>query len=153
LRTDYSLTSFGFSFGVGYNTALTPYGNKWRLHRKLFNIAFNKQVSMAYKPMQIQKAHQVPEFNCHTSGLCQAYPDVSPVLSKMLIKILITPRFSGSVVAAIIYGYDTIPGDDPFVSKAIHIGELVLDVVTAERVALFSAFPICKFTHVPYRTS
>jgi len=94
-----------------------------------------------------------PEFDCHTSGLCQAYPDVSPVLSKMLIKILITPRFSGSVVAAIIYGYDTIPGDDPFVSKAIHIGELVLDVVTAERVALFSAFPICKFTHVPYRTS
>lgn len=129
IYADRPSVSFVESFGVGYNTALTPYGNKWRLHRKLFNIAFNKQVSMAYKPMQIQKAHQVLQ------SLIASPQDYAKHIQ----------TFSGSVVAAIIYGYDTIPGDDPFVSKAIHIGEIVLDVVTAERVALFSAFPILSY--------
>jgi len=59
LNIYYNLILFRTSFGLNYNTATIQYGNRWRLHRKMFNLTFNKQASMAYKPMQIQKVRQM----------------------------------------------------------------------------------------------
>lgn len=59
LDIDYNLILFRISFGLNYNTASLQYGNRWRLHRKMFNHSFNKQASMAYKPMQMQKVREM----------------------------------------------------------------------------------------------
>ena len=47
---------------------------------------------------------------------------------------------------AISYGYNSMPEDDPFVSKAMRHAELVINVVTTERAAIYSALPIREFT-------
>jgi len=38
-----------------------------------------------------------------------------------------------------------MPENDPFVSKAMRHAELAINVVTTERAAIYSAFPICEF--------
>ncbi|KAL4064485.1 cytochrome P450 [Scleroderma citrinum] len=116
-------------FGVDFNTGLLTYGKKWRLHRKMCNIAFNKQVSIAYQPMQLRKVQQ------------------------LLQNLIATPQdyvkyvgtFSGSVIMAITYGYDAAPENDPFVSNALRLMEIVTRMVTPVRAALFTAFPILAY--------
>ncbi|KAG6334369.1 hypothetical protein ID866_4720 [Astraeus odoratus] len=53
--------------------------------------------------------------------------------------------FSGSVIMTITYGYDAAPENDPFVSKLVGLGEIVVEVVTTERAALLSAFPFLAY--------
>lgn len=48
-------------FGMDFNSGLLPYGNKWRLHRKLFNTALNKGTARQYQPIAISKARQLIE--------------------------------------------------------------------------------------------
>ena len=46
---------------------------------------------------------------------------------------------------AVTYGYDAAPENDPFVSNATRLMEIAVSVVTPERAALHTAFPICEF--------
>ncbi|KIM59168.1 hypothetical protein SCLCIDRAFT_1032082 [Scleroderma citrinum Foug A] len=45
--------------GLDFNIAFLPYGSKWKLHRKMYHTTFNKQVTMEYKSMQIEKAYRL----------------------------------------------------------------------------------------------
>ncbi|KAG6328298.1 hypothetical protein ID866_10791 [Astraeus odoratus] len=85
----------------------------------MFHVTFNKQVSMAYKPMQMQNIH---------------HSTVSSILTLL--------RLSGSIIMAITYGYDAAPKDDPFVSKSIQLLESALRSVTPEYATLLTAFPV-----------
>ena len=49
------------SFGADFNSALLPYGDKWRLHRKVYNTTLNKQKAGQYQPLAICKARQLVE--------------------------------------------------------------------------------------------
>ncbi|KAG6334580.1 hypothetical protein ID866_4517 [Astraeus odoratus] len=108
--------------GADFMTTSLPYGDRWRLHRKMFNVAFGKKESVEYKSLQIQKARQ----------LLQNFTS-SP------------QEFSASVIMAITYGYDTIPENDPFVSKLVRFVTIIVEVVTAERAAIFTAFPFLVY--------
>ncbi|KAG6328542.1 hypothetical protein ID866_10547 [Astraeus odoratus] len=116
-------------FGLDFNTAFLPYGNKWRLHRKMTNFAFSKQASAAYKPMQIGRAYQLLE-----NMISTPYDYVNHIYT-----------FSGSVIMAITYGYDAAAENDPFVTKAkmlmVHAG----NVLSGERAALLTAFPMLAY--------
>ena len=46
---------------MDFNSGLLPYGDRWRLHRKLFNTALNKRTAYQYKPLAICKARQLVE--------------------------------------------------------------------------------------------
>lgn len=46
---------------MDFNSGLLAYGDKWRLHRKLFNTALNKGTAQRYKPIAIRKARQLVE--------------------------------------------------------------------------------------------
>ena len=94
-----------------------------------------------------ESSPDAPDADCHTSGLCQACPGVGSIPSQTPT-ILTTSRFSGSVIMAIIYGYNAVPENDPFVSKAMRQAELVVNVITIERAILLSAFPICEFARI-----
>lgn len=51
-------------------------------------------------------------------------------------------RFSGSVIMEITYGYEAASENDPFVSNATRLMQIAVSVVTPERAALHTAFPI-----------
>lgn len=57
--------------------------------------------------------------------------------------ILTTVRFAGSVIMAVTYGYDVNDEGDPFISRTNRVIEIATQVMTPERAALLTAFPIC----------
>ncbi|KAI6099754.1 cytochrome P450 [Pisolithus sp. B1] len=118
-------------FGMTWITALLPYGDEWRLHRKLFNAAFSKQTCKKYQPVQMKKVHQ------------------------LLVNLLSTPldysshfaTLSAAIIMAITYGYDVAPNDDPFVDNIARLVELFVSAMTTERATLLSAIPL--LTYIP----
>lgn len=45
--------------GIGFNTALLPYGDELRLHRKFYHHALNEEVSAEYYDLYLRKAYQL----------------------------------------------------------------------------------------------
>ncbi|KAF9223387.1 cytochrome P450 [Gyrodon lividus] len=117
-------------FGMDFNSGLLPYGNEWRLHRKMFNVALNKQVIPQYKAMQLQKVHQLLENLLNTP---KEYPRHCKTMS-------------AAIIMAVTYGYDVVPNDS-FVIKIEQFVKLFLTVLTPERAALLGAFPFLE--HIP----
>ncbi|KAF9238503.1 cytochrome P450 [Melanogaster broomeanus] len=118
-------------FGMGFSTGLLPSGNKWRLHRQLFNIALSKQVIPQYRTMLMEKTHLLLENMLNT-----------PKDYHMHVKTL-----SSSVIMSVTYGYEVSPKNDPFVTKMEKFLDLFKTVLTPERTALFGAFPF--LAHIP----
>ncbi|KAI6122247.1 cytochrome P450 [Pisolithus croceorrhizus] len=119
-------------FGMAsWITAVLPYGDEWRLHRKLFNVAFSKQTCKKYQAVQMKKIHQI------------------------LVNLLSTPldysshfaTLSAAIIMAITYGYDIAPNDDPYVGNITRPVELFASVMTTERATLLSAIPL--LTYIP----
>ncbi|KAI6165786.1 cytochrome P450 [Pisolithus thermaeus] len=118
-------------FGLDFNTGLLPYGDKWRLHRKLFNVAFSKTTAKKYEAVQMGKAHELL-VNLLSTPL--DYPDHLATLS-------------AAIIMAITYGYEVAPKDDPFVTSVVHLVELFVPAMTAEHATLINAIPL--FAHIP----
>ncbi|KAI6025691.1 cytochrome P450 [Pisolithus orientalis] len=113
-------------FGLDWITALLPYGDEWRLHRRMFNVAFSKRASEKYKAVQMKKVHQL--------------------LGNLLSTPLDYPKhfatLSAAIIMAITYGYDVAPEDDPFVDNIAGLVELFVSAMTTERATLLSAIPL-----------
>ncbi|KAI6126058.1 cytochrome P450 [Pisolithus croceorrhizus] len=117
--------------GIGFVTVVMPYGDEWRLHRKLFHSVLNKEQSRKYAPMQLHRVH------------------------KFLLHLLATPQdFQGrfvtlasAIVMDIGYGYAVAPRSDPLVAKAIQLLDIIVEVGTPERTAFLSTFPF--LAHIP----
>ncbi|KIO14849.1 hypothetical protein M404DRAFT_928982 [Pisolithus tinctorius Marx 270] len=116
-------------FGLDLNTGLLPYCDKWRLHRKMFNVAFSKQTSKKYQVTQMGKVHQ---FLVNLLSTPRDYP-----------KHLVT--LSTAIIMAITYGYEVAPKDDPFVTNVAGLVELHTNVLAAERATLLSAVPLLAY--------
>ncbi|KAI6155468.1 cytochrome P450 [Pisolithus tinctorius] len=118
-------------FGLDWITALLPYGDEWRLHRRMFNVAFSKRASEKYKAVQMKKVHQL--------------------LGNLLSTPLDYPKhfatLSAAIIMAITYGYDVAPEDDPFVDNIAGLVELFVSAMTTERATLLSAIPL--LTYIP----
>lgn len=118
-------------FGLDFNTGLLPYGDEWRLHRKMFNLAFSKTNSKKHEAVQMGKVHQ------------------------LLVNLLATPldypdhfaTLSAAIIMAITYGYEVVPKDDPFVANIVRLVELFIHAMTAERATLINALPL--LAHIP----
>lgn len=117
--------------GVRYMTLLMPYGDEWRLHRKMYQLALNKEQSRKYAPMQLRRAHE------------------------LLVRLVTTPQgyrghletLASAIIMDIGYGYAVAPRNDPFVAKVTRLLNLVVEVMTPERTALLSSFPF--LAHIP----
>ena len=46
-------------FGTEFSSVFLPYGDRWRLHRRLFHQAFNMNAAMTFRPTQMKKAHEL----------------------------------------------------------------------------------------------
>lgn len=116
-------------FGLEFNTGLLPYGDEWRLHRRMFNVALGKGSSKQYADVQMQKSHQ------------------------LLRALLAAPRdylvhfntFAAAIIMAITYGYDVVPENDPFVVRVTQfLREITLEL-TPEKAALLAAMPFLNY--------
>ncbi|EIW83763.1 cytochrome P450 [Coniophora puteana RWD-64-598 SS2] len=112
-------------FGIDFNTVLQPYGDTWRLHRKLFHHSLRGETAIRYQNLYLEKAHgllanllDAPEgFEGHFRG------------------------FVASIVMAQTYGYETQPRNDPLVGAVDMLIRLLAVALSPERMAIFKAFP------------
>ncbi|KAH7930184.1 cytochrome P450 [Leucogyrophana mollusca] len=116
-------------FGMDFNTGLLGYGDKWRLHRKMFNMALRSEVTDTYHPLQLQKARQLVENLLN-----------SPSEYETHVKTL-----SASIIMAITYGYKVAQRDDPLVARLERFIGLFLEALTPERAALIGAIPFLAY--------
>ncbi|KAG8212989.1 cytochrome P450 [Butyriboletus roseoflavus] len=111
--------------GMGFNSGLLSYSDKWRLHRKMYNTAFNKQKAIQYQQLAIRKARQL------VGDLLDAPKDYT----------IHCRTFAGATIMAATYGHEVASRNDPFVTKIEHYLGLVVTALTPERAAVLLAFP------------
>ncbi|KIJ66855.1 hypothetical protein HYDPIDRAFT_108787 [Hydnomerulius pinastri MD-312] len=126
-----SLIPINQLFGTEFSSIFLPYGDRWRLHRRLFHQAFNMNAASAFRPIQMQKAHE------------------------LIMNFLLTPddfaahvqALSTSTIMAIVYDYDAKSRDDPIVGYVETAIEIAMKEVRPEVAAVIGAFPFLK--HLP----
>ncbi|KAH7925828.1 cytochrome P450 [Leucogyrophana mollusca] len=112
--------------GLGFNSVLFRYGAKWRQHRRIFHQAVRPDAVVAYRPLQMQKGHQ------------------------LLLDLLASPEehvqhlvmHSGAIIMSAVYNYDTLPNNDPFMTVIEKATKIIVDELRPEVAAILSAFPI-----------
>ncbi|KIJ67856.1 hypothetical protein HYDPIDRAFT_147886 [Hydnomerulius pinastri MD-312] len=125
IYSDRPVISTADFYGVGWNTVLLPYGNEWRLHRKLFRQSLLAESTDVQRQLYQNKAHtlvtnllETPEsFEAHIKG------------------------FVASIVLALAHGYEIASLDDPMFIAVKELVALLEKGLSPERAAVLSAFP------------
>ncbi|KAG1735601.1 cytochrome P450 [Suillus paluster] len=112
-------------FGLSFNTALMPYGDTFRMHRKLYHQVLRIEASNSYQDLYLRKAHEL------VANLLDAPKDMQGHLNTL----------SASLVMAVTYGYETKPRDDPFVTSVQKVIRIITHVLTPEKAAIMMLFP------------
>ncbi|OJA15424.1 hypothetical protein AZE42_13001 [Rhizopogon vesiculosus] len=112
-------------FGVDYNTALMPYGDRWRLQRKFIQQSFRQDVATNFRSMQVAKAHEL---------LLNLLEDPSDFPKHL-------EMHSGSIIMSSVYSYEAPRRDDPMIERIRMALEVMMQELRPEVAAVFSAFP------------
>ncbi|KAG2366781.1 cytochrome P450 [Suillus spraguei] len=112
-------------FASDFNVGLMPYGDKWRLHRRVFHQAFRQAVIPTYHAVQLRAAHKML-FN-----LLQD-PGNYPSHFQMFIMSLVLP---------IVYDYDPKAKDDHIVDAITRYVDLVGNSLAPGPTVLMETFP------------
>ncbi|KAF7371702.1 Cytochrome P450 [Mycena venus] len=116
--------------GWYFNIVLMKYGEEWRIHRRLFQGAFNVEAARKYKPAELVGTYA------------------------LLARLLHTPedfihhfrQMTGEIIMAAVYGIDVLPSNDPYVTLA-HKAVRTAAIAAVPGVYLVDTFPILK--HIP----
>ncbi|KAF9238521.1 cytochrome P450 [Melanogaster broomeanus] len=115
-------------FGMGFSTVMLPYGDEWRLHRKLFHQAFRLESESRHREVYLTRARTL------LTNLLDAPADFEVHLKS----------FVASNVMALAYGYEMAARDDPMVRTVRSLVNLLAKALSPERAAVLSAFPILE---------
>ncbi|KAH7922164.1 cytochrome P450 [Leucogyrophana mollusca] len=118
-------------FGLDFNTGLLPYGETWRVHRKIFNQTLRGEAAASYHNLYLRKAY---DFALNLMD----FPDELEAHVQTI---------SASLIMAITYGHEAQTRDDPFVNRIQQVVDIITQVLTPERGALLMAFPLLE--HLP----
>ncbi|KAF8837245.1 cytochrome P450 [Paxillus ammoniavirescens] len=118
-------------YGMECNLAFKRYGDHWRLFRRIFHQTFRADAALAFRTMQLRRAHQ------------------------MIVNMIDDPdqhashysTFAGAVAMSAVYDYEPNPRDDPMVHLVDRFLQATAPAITAKRVALLTMFPF--LLHIP----
>ncbi|KAH7884307.1 cytochrome P450 [Phlebopus sp. FC_14] len=116
---------------ANWNMAFLPYGDKWRLQRKVFQHPLRAEGVLAYRPMQLARARELVASMMRDPEGYKEHLEMH----------------STSIIMASMYDYHPAPRNDPMVNKIQTVARMFGLAVTPERSAVFSAFP--WLMHVP----
>ncbi|KAG1757498.1 cytochrome P450 [Suillus lakei] len=113
------------AFASDFNMGFMPYGDRWRLHRRIFHQAFHQAVAPTHEAAQLRSAH------------------------KMLFSLLQDPgnypshfqMFTLSFMLSIIYDCEAKAKDDHVVHAITRYGELIVEGFAPAAMTLMETFP------------
>ncbi|KAF9228730.1 cytochrome P450 [Gyrodon lividus] len=101
-------------YGWTFHFAWQPYGERWRLQRKVFNQFFRAEAALEYRPIQLQKARQ------------------------LVLDLVNAPA---AIIMAILYGYELSPGRDHFVELFERGAGIAFEGLSPESASIVATFP------------
>ncbi|KAF9232015.1 cytochrome P450 [Melanogaster broomeanus] len=112
-------------YGMDFNFALLPYGDYWRLCRRIFHQTFRVDATVRFRPMQLRRARQ------------------------MIVNIIEGPdkftlhysTFSAAVAMSAVYDYEPSPQNDPMVHIVDSFLEACMPGANPVKAILIRAFP------------
>ncbi|KAG2152780.1 cytochrome P450 [Suillus clintonianus] len=113
-------------FGVDFITAFLPYGDRLRLHRRLFHQALRSDAADSYRDLYLDKARQL------LSNLID-----SPEAFEKHIFL-----YTASIIMSVTYGHEKVSWDAPPIVSVAELAELLTVGLPPERSAILTAFPI-----------
>ncbi|KIK95117.1 hypothetical protein PAXRUDRAFT_827339 [Paxillus rubicundulus Ve08.2h10] len=116
-------------FGLDFNSAFLPYGDKWRFHRKLLHQTFRPSSVQDMHPLLLRKARCLAKAIVESPDECLTHLQVH----------------AGSVILAVVYGYEVEPKDDRLVHTMQRLLTTTTRVMTPEREVIASAFPFIMY--------
>ncbi|KAG1742276.1 cytochrome P450 [Suillus paluster] len=114
--------------GLAFNTALLPYGETLRRHRKIFHQVLRAEASVSYHGM----------YSRHANELVVNLLDATSDMQKH------TEVYTGSLIMAVTYGHTARGHDDPFLARAHELVDIAKHILSPERAAIFAAFPFLE---------
>jgi cytochrome P450 len=113
------------AFASDFNTGFMPYGNRWRLHRRIFHQAFHQAAVPAYHAALIRSAHKM------LFSLLQD-PDNYPTHFQM---------FTLTFMLSIIYDCEVKAKDNHVANTITRYGELIVEGFAPAAMTLMETFP------------
>ncbi|KAG1780981.1 cytochrome P450 [Suillus placidus] len=113
--------------GLTFNTALLPYGETLRQHRKIFHQVLRAEVSVSYHEMYSRHANEL------VINLLDATSDV---LQQH------TQAYMASLIVAVTYGH--LANEASFLARAHEQLEIARHILSPEKTAMFTAFPFLE---------
>ncbi|KAJ7495387.1 cytochrome P450 [Mycena latifolia] len=114
--------------GWDFNVALMPYGDTWRINRRLFNQTFNTKAARQYRPLELTASR----------ALLQRLVDRPDSFFDHFYQM------AGEVIMAVTYGIRALPSNDPYITlaqEAVHSEALA----TVPGRFLVNTFPSLKY--------
>ncbi|KAG2041576.1 cytochrome P450 [Suillus americanus] len=118
-------------FASDFNVGLMPYGDRWRLHRRMFHQAFRQAEIPTYHASQLRSAHKML-FNFLQD------PGNYPSHVKM---------FSASFILSIVYDYEATAKDDSIFHVMDKYIKLIVEALTPGATVVMETFPFRMFTY------
>jgi cytochrome P450 len=119
----------------GWSTALTPYGETWRMKRKLLHSQIHSDVIEPFRPIQAASARRLARDILRTKTDPQALSDA------------IRLNF-GQTIMKSVYGVDVHSHEDSYIALPAEIIEYFSEAVTPGRF-LIDAIPLREFHDAP----
>ncbi|KAG2032256.1 cytochrome P450 [Suillus americanus] len=114
--------------GLTFNTALLPYGETLREHRKIFHQVLKAEVSVSYHEMYSRHANEL------VINLLGATSDLQKH----------TQAYTASLIMAVTYGQLTDGHEGSFLARAHELLDIGKHIISPERAAMFTAFPFLE---------
>ncbi|KAG2060438.1 cytochrome P450 [Suillus hirtellus] len=114
--------------GLDFNTALLPYDETLRRHRKIFHQVLRAEVSISHHEMYSRHANEL------VVNLLDAISDPQHQ----------TETYAASLIMAVTYGYRAHGHEDPFLSRARELFDIGKYTTSPEKAAMFTAFPFLE---------
>ncbi|KAG2148907.1 cytochrome P450 [Suillus clintonianus] len=112
--------------GLAFNTVLLPYGETLKQHRRIFHQVLRVEASVSYYEMYSRHANELVINLLNATGDLQEPAQV----------------YTASLIMAVTYGHKARGRDDPFLDPAQELLEIAKHLLSPERAAMFTAFPL-----------
>ncbi|KIJ63246.1 hypothetical protein HYDPIDRAFT_92560 [Hydnomerulius pinastri MD-312] len=112
-------------FGLDCNFAFAPYGDHWRLCRRIFHQTFRADAALAFRPMQLRRARQMAGKILHDPDQYSSHYST----------------FSAAVAMSAVYDYEPRPRDDPMVHTVERFIDAAILSTNPEKVIPIKKFP------------
>ncbi|KAI6169120.1 cytochrome P450 [Pisolithus thermaeus] len=116
-------------FGIHHMTPSLQYGSEWKTQRKLLHLSLRNDVVDRYQDMHLRSAHRLLENVQRDSKKFYEHFDL----------------YTGALALEFTYGRQIEGKDDPIISLANRLADVMSKGITGERIGLLRALPMLKY--------